>query len=296
MNHLFILNRLSWPIRLPIKWALFGISVLIVCFPYPNRLVAHIKHWRDPNLLIEPNAPVIQSFIEELRPQLNEQQTASETLNTIQNYVYARIPYAWDWLTWGVADYLPTLSEVVAAGHEDCDGRAVVAASLLRSFGHEASIVTDFTHVWVKTELGETMGPGSKKAVVATKKGLQVQKGALAQLPRSFSYGIAVFPWQRELIILVVAWLLMLRRGGGALCNTVAMALLLDGLVFLRIGGKDHTHLSYPVLALGLVNTLGGVFVLLVWARYNARAATALASKSKAEPRHRRAEQAARGL
>lgn len=271
MAKLFILNTLSWPVRLPIKWALFGLTLLAVLFPYPGRLLSHLRHWRDPNALIEPEAPAIQPLIDELRPQLNGQLSAKDTLKTIQDYVYKRIPYKWDWLTWGVADYLPTVDEVIEMGYEDCDGRAVVAASLLTHFGYHAEIVTDFTHVWVKTEHGETMGPGKKKAVIATDQGLEIQSGALAQLPRSLGYGIAVFPWQREFILICVAWLLMLRRYGGTFCSIVALVFLVAGWLFLRAGGEDHRN---PVLwqhLIGIVNMLAAVGMLFLWARHNAR-------------------------
>ena len=70
MDRLFIVNTLRWYLRLPLKWGIFGLTVLIVCFPYPNRLVDHIAHWRDPNALIEPHAPVIELLFQELRANL----------------------------------------------------------------------------------------------------------------------------------------------------------------------------------------------------------------------------------
>ena len=44
----------------------------------------------------------------------------------VEKFVYGHVPYAWDWDTWGVADYLPSVAEVRRMGREDCDGRAVV--------------------------------------------------------------------------------------------------------------------------------------------------------------------------
>ncbi|MHC4698574.1 MAG: transglutaminase-like domain-containing protein [Planctomycetota bacterium] len=284
MSRLFFLNRLNWPLRLPIKCALFALALLVVCFPYPDRLFSHIRHWRDPNALIEPGALALHPLIEELESKLNADLSAKDTLGAIQNYVYKKIPYEWDWKTWGNADYLPTVTEAVEMGREDCDGRAVVAASLLSHFGFDAEIVTDFAHVWVKTEHGETMGPGKKKAVIATDEGLKVQRDALAQLPRALAYSIAPFPLPRELILVFVAWLLMLRPHGGVYCNVVALVLLLAGLLFLRAGGKDHLN---PVLwqqFVGVANMLAALAALLVWARQNAGIAAQAATGGGSSP------------
>ena len=131
MNKLFVLNRLRWPLRIPVKWAIFAVVVLLVCFPYPHMLIRHVRHWRDPDALIAPDAQVLRPFVEELLPLLDNR-SPEEALEHVERYVYEKIPYEWDWNTWGVADYLPTVEEVMEKGVEDCDGRAVIAASLLR--------------------------------------------------------------------------------------------------------------------------------------------------------------------
>ncbi|MGB2987380.1 MAG: transglutaminase domain-containing protein [Phycisphaerae bacterium] len=271
MNRLLSLNRLRWYARLPIKWIVFGLTVLAVCFPYPHRLVRHVQHWRDPNALIEPDAPAIQPFVEELRHRLTDDLAPPEALKRVEQFVYEKVPYEWDWNTWGTADYLPTVTETIEMGKEDCDGRAVVAASLLRNFGFEAQLVTDFAHVWVMTDQGETMGPGKKKAVVATERGLRVNTDALGELPKALVHGVAVFPLLRELIILSVMWLLLLRRNGGAICSLVALALFLGGLFVLRVGGKGYYHPAFWMQWVGFGSLATGFVLLFVWASYNAR-------------------------
>jgi len=206
---LSVLSKLRWYLRLPIKWLLFGLTVLAVCFPYPARLASHLRHWRDPNALIDPDAAAIQPLLEELRPRLAGDLPPREVLSRVERFVYEKVPYEWDWKTWGTADYLPTVEEVFEAGKEDCDGRAVVAASILQNLGYKTELVTDFAHVWVKTDHGETMAPGRRKALTATDKGLRLDFKALTTLPRSLAYGIAVFPLVRELIVFFVLWLLL---------------------------------------------------------------------------------------
>ena len=273
MTIVWALNKLRWPWRIPLKWSLFGLTVLAVCFPYPTRLIRHVRHWRNPNAMVEPYAPALQPLLEELQPSLSAELPPEEILKRVEKFVYEKIEYEWDWVTWGTADYLPTVTEAIEKGREDCDGRAVVAASLLGRLGFQAELVTDFAHVWVKTEVGETMGPGGGKAVIATDEGLQIQPGALAQLPRAVGYGLACFPLIRELIIAVVLWLLLLRPNGGLFCNSTALILFVIGLMLFHASADDYRR---PVIWMQLVASAGilaGLTCLVIWARRNAERA-----------------------
>lgn len=263
MARLLILSRLRTPVRVPLKWAIFALVVLAVCFPHPGILARHIKHWRNPNALIEPDAPALQPLVAALRPKIGADLPPAEALKTVERFVLDRLPYAWDWETWGTADYMPTVSEALEMGREDCDGRAVVAASLLKNLGFEVRIVTDFAHVWVQTDQGDTMSPGKSKAVVGTDGGFEVRLAALAELPRAMAYGIAVFPFLRELMITLVLWYLLLRPGLGIVRILVLAGLLLGGLLALRAGGGDYRH---PVLWLQWLGIVGWLGVLVAWA------------------------------
>lgn len=239
MKPLNALNNLRALIRVPIKVVLLSIVVFGVCFPFPSRFVRHVRHWSDPNALIDPTAASLQPLLAELRPLIPQGAAPKDALRTIEAFVYKKVPYDWDWNTWGLADYLPTVDEVLSKGREDCDGRAVIAASLLAASGYEAEIVTDFSHVWVKTNYGELMGPGGKKAIVATPDGLKVSRGAFRQLPRALAYGISVFPRWREIIVLAAAFLLLV---GPRARWHLSFALLICaalGLLMLRRGGSD---------------------------------------------------------
>ena len=242
MAGVLILNKLRWYWRLPIKWLVFGLILLAVCFPYPSLLAKHVRHWRDPNALIEPDSEALRPLVAELRDRLVPNADPKQTLATVERFVREKVRYDWDWNTWGMADYLPTVGEVLAKGREDCDGRAVVAASLLRNLGFEAQIVTDFAHVWVKTDKGETMGPGKRQAVVATKDGLRVHPQALIDLTRGLAYGLAVFPLEREAILVVAAWFLMVGSFSPYRYRLMAIVGLFGGLMLLRSGGVDYRH------------------------------------------------------
>lgn len=271
MSKFFYLNTLRWKIRLPVKSALFGLAALVVCFPYPRLLIRHIQHWSDPSVLVDASDPALQPLIEELRPKITDDLTPKQVLATVQEYVRGKIEYDWDWNTWGMADYLPTVGEAIALGREDCDGQAVVAASLLSHLGYDAELVTDFAHVWVKTEVGETMGPGKRKAVIASKEGLIVTLQAIGQLPQALGLGIAVFPFPRELILVLVMWLLLLRRRGGAYCYVTALLLFVSGLYLLREGGRFYLRPEVWKQLSGLLLMIGGLSCCFVWAGRNAR-------------------------
>jgi uncharacterized membrane protein len=263
MAKLLILNALRAPVRVPLKWAIFALVALAVCFPHPSILSRHLKHWRNPNALIEPDAPALQPLVAALRPQVGPDLPPAEALKTVERFVHRRVPYAWDWETWGTADYMPTVTETLDMGREDCDGRAVVAASLLKELGFDARIVTDFAHVWVQTDKGDTMGPGKRKAIVSKDDGFEVRFAALAELPRAFAYGMAVFPLVRELIIAVVLWYLLIRPGHGAAKVVVVAGLLLGGLFALRAGGAAYGH---PVLWLQWLGLAAWLGMWIAWA------------------------------
>jgi hypothetical protein len=264
MSRILFFNKLRWYARLPLKWLVFAVATVAVCYPYPSLLAKHLRHWRDPNALIDPNAASLQPLALDLRTSLPPGLSAKKTLQHVEKFVYQRVPYEWDWNTWGMADYLPTVDEVLEKGKEDCDGRAVVAASLLAGLGFKSEIVTDFAHVWVKTDKGETMGPGRRKAVVATDRGLEVHWRGLIELPRAFAYGLAVFPGEREYTLLVLGWFLLLGTQTGLAQSIIGLRILLTGFSTLRFGGADYRNPALSLQWLGVSLLVAGILVLFL--------------------------------
>lgn len=198
-----------------------------------------MRRWQNPTALVNPDSAALAPLIDELRGRIPSDLPARKKLRLVEAYVYEKLPYAWDWDTWGVADYIPTVEEALEQGREDCDGRAVVAASILRAFGHKAEIVSDYAHVWVKTEAGETMSPGKRKSIVASDTGVEVHWRNLSDLFRATLFGWAVFPLHRELIVLLVLWLLLVAPGTSWRWRALIALLLADALLRLRAGGRD---------------------------------------------------------
>jgi hypothetical protein len=270
------LQNLPRYLRWPIKWAVVAVTVFLVCFPNPALFVRHVQHWRDPNAMIDPDLPELQPLVAQVKGVLDPDMQPRAALKAVEKFVYEQVPYQFDWVTWGAADYLPTLEEVLAVGFEDCDGQAVVAASLLCNLGYRAELVTDFAHVWVKTDKGETMSPGKRKSIVATEKGLWVDWQAVTRtLPRSLAYSVSPFPLLRELIILGVVWLTLVRPGVGRLLPLVCLLVMFSGLLCLRAGGADWRHPDISLQLLGGAQLVAGVVALAFLGRRAARAVAA---------------------
>lgn len=221
------------------------------------------------NALVDPDAKSIQPWLAELRPTLHDDLTPPQVLKRVEQFVYDKVPYDYDWNTWGVVDYLPTADEVVEMGREDCDGRAVVAASMLKNLGYKAELVTDYAHMWVKTDIGETMSPGKTKVVVATEKGLEIKLRGLLEIPKAWMFGVSIFPLLRELIVAIVLWLMLIKRGGGKLCNISTFAVFIGGLLILRAGGQNYYKPNYWLEGLGLTVMESTMVVLILWSRKN---------------------------
>ncbi len=231
-----------WFVRVPAKTAVFAVVVFFTLYPHPALLGRHVRHARSTQALTDPAGPaalaVREQFDRYARQHGLDLSDPAALRKAVEAFVYARVAYAWDWDTWGVADYLPSLAEVLEKGREDCDGRAVMAAALLRTFGTQARLVADPRHVWVRTPDGDLMNPLGPPAFQAGPEGVQIRWRALLN-PAPMAFGVAVFPWARELIILLTAWLLLLPPRMNRFAAALVLALLLDSLVLVRLAGAD---------------------------------------------------------
>ncbi len=237
---------------MPLKWAAFALVTFFVLFPYPRQLARNLSHLRNMQAMIEPQAPQLETLQHELEQRL--QKTAATqpsllknpnvVLRHVERLVLDEVHYEWDWNLWGSADYMPTVAEIFEKAketdgqlREDCDGRAVIAASLMKRLGYDATLVSDLSHVWVKTPEGEWMGPGGQKTVVATPEGNRIAwRTLLDNIPICISFGIRVFPFSREFIILAAAFLLSWHRRTPWRVAVVGLILLTQGLLFMRLG------------------------------------------------------------
>ncbi len=264
------LNDAPWFARVPIKTGLFLAVLFLVLFPNPRLFVRQIGRLADLDALIDPDEPRLAALHEQFAARVPPDLPNRALHQRVEQFVYETIPYDWDWNVWGSVDYTPTVAEVFDAGREDCDGRAVLAASLLRRMGREAALATDLRHVWVTVGKDELMGPGGEKTAVSTPTGTKVNWRTLRNIPRSLSFGVAVFPLGREMIVLATLALLCWHPGMSWRWGTLGVLALVVGLALLRKGiilapGLRGFQEREWASALGLlVATMGAVWLLAV--------------------------------
>lgn len=270
---------LAWYWRIPLKWLIFAVVTFFVLFPSPAQLARHIAHLRDMQRMIAPDEPQLADLEAQVRERLTttapaDRDSPRAVQRTVERIVLEQVEYAWDWDQWGSADYMPTVAEMfdraAEDGHlrEDCDGRAVMAASLMKRLGYEPTLVTDLRHVWVVTPQGAWMGPGGETTMASGDEGNEIAWGTLlSNIPTSLSFGVAVFPFARELIILVTAYLLLLHRRMSRPAAAIGFILLVQGLLFMRLGffapaAVAREASSWPAWV-GLMHIVGGFAVLI---------------------------------
>lgn len=256
-------------LRAPVKVFLFLALVILTLYPKVWLIPTWLGRERDLNSVLDPANPALAPLEAEARAALPESATSKQLLDTVENVVYRHVPYAWDWDVWGVVDYLPTVTEVFQMGREDCDGRAVVAASLLRRMGHEAWIVSDILHMWVETPQGETMSPtGGEKTLVGEPGGTKphINWGIIDNLVRGNAYGIAVFPMGRELLLIAGLAFLRLHPRSNGWRSFSGLLLMLLALAIARGVGQQaalqHARAS-TVMFIGalLLFAAGGILI-----------------------------------
>lgn len=199
------LARLPLVWRLLVKWAVLGVVTLFALFPHPVLLARHVQHVRNIEALIQPDLPEIAAINREIDARLNPVVTRKDEFRAVERHVSEHIRYEYDWFNWGNLDYWPTAAEVLERKREDCDGQAVLAASLLRARGFKtAHIVANLQHVWVAVDGEELMGPQKDKNL------RRVGGRTVLTLPQwrtvlASSAMICKFPALRSLLILAAA-------------------------------------------------------------------------------------------
>lgn len=264
-------------VRWPVKLGLFALVLAGVLYPRFWLVPRWLGRLADMNAVLEPAHPGLEGLAAEARDQAGPAAPLAELAQSVERAVRARVPYAYDWETWGVMDYLPTVGEVLALGREDCDGQAVIAASLLRRLGYEAWMVGDIKHTWVAVRDPaapeavpvELMSPGrGAKALIGTETGTRpvLSLDALASAGRALPFGVAVFPLGREVIVLVALCALTMQPRSSRARRAAGCGLLAAALALLRLAGASAAGLAErPVLVwLGVAAAVAGWLLLAV--------------------------------
>lgn len=77
----------------------------------------------------------------------------------IEQNVLKLIPYSYDWNTYGMPWYCPSVPQVLEKSKGDCKARALVLASILQAKGIPNRIVWSLDHVWVDYPGKQNTGP-----------------------------------------------------------------------------------------------------------------------------------------
>jgi TM2 domain-containing membrane protein YozV len=110
--------------------------ILLVLYPNPWRLATGLKRILNPHTDPAAVASIAQAMPSD--PAL------------IEKEVNRLVPYSYDWHTYGMPWYCPSVREVLQKGKGDCKAQALVFASILQAKGIPNRIRWSFQHVWVE--------------------------------------------------------------------------------------------------------------------------------------------------
>lgn len=88
-------------------------------------------------------------------------------VNMIEIFTYLQIKHKPDIMQYLTVDHLPTVSEVIQSGVDDCDGRAILAANLLHYRDYDVWVLAHPLHYWVEVilEKGTTLSILDKNGI-----------------------------------------------------------------------------------------------------------------------------------
>jgi len=244
----------------------FVLTMFLVFYPDPRVFYRHISHIQQADRLPNPDDPTVLVLSDRLDGVMARQGGDENLLTAVEELVYEEIEYAWDWDVWGAVDYLPSVDEVIEEGREDCDGRAVVAAAILRARGIDAQLVGDLRHVWVRTPLGDTMTPLGAPVYRVSEEKVEIDWHRLLD-PGPMAFGVSVFPLVRESIILLVAWILVLPSRIRWPTALVGLGLMIAGLFVVRFAGREPLDPKRWLIVLSLLFVLSGLVIAAVLGR-----------------------------
>jgi hypothetical protein len=114
------------------------LCILVVLYPNPLNLIVSLQRAFNPN--IDPVS------VESLSRELPSDPAA------IEDAILQQIPYSYDWESYGMPWYVPTVEEVLERGEGDCKARTLVLASLFEAKGIPYRISWSPIHMWVEYE------------------------------------------------------------------------------------------------------------------------------------------------
>lgn len=166
--------------------------------------------------LLDPRNPDIIAFNDDFEVFLQESEKTVETrdqfssleeyeVNMLEIFIYLRVKHKSDLMQHLTVDHLPTIDEVLRSGMDDCDGRAILAATLLLYRGYNAWVLAHPLHYWVEV----IQGNGSHLRILE-KKSFDTWYLRFNDRETVFNYvhmiGFIIYEW--VLVILMIGFLL----------------------------------------------------------------------------------------
>ncbi len=241
----FGLAALPFLQRFVLKFFFLAAVLFGVLFPHPEMFVAQLDHVRNSDRLIQTNFVGIAEINRQIDAALAPRPTRQQEFKAVEKFVLGHIRYQYDWDLWGNVDYWPNAQQVWAIKREDCDGRAILAASILRSRGYpEAQLVGNLSHVWVAVGPDELMGPQKEKNFQA-----HGRLGVVWPSKRMWLDGFAFFsrfPVERSLILFFATLLVALHPCSSRTRFFTATTIGLAGFVCLYQWGDLRMRNEIP--------------------------------------------------
>jgi hypothetical protein len=139
-----------------LKASIFCAITVVVLNPNLKRAFLQVEHLVAPEALIQTNFVALPYITAQLDRFVASDHGRHSEARLVARFVLKKIRYVSDYENWGNLDYWPTPAETWAKGQEDCDGRAILAASLLRARGfHSAALVVGLDHMWITVDENE---------------------------------------------------------------------------------------------------------------------------------------------
>ncbi len=112
---------------------------LLVLYPSPSLLVQSLYRLHNPPL----DRVLVADFAAEL---------LDYPPDSIKERVYSQLPYSYDWHTYSMPWYFPTLEEALEQGRGDCKARYLFFASILEELEIPYQKNVSLHHIWVGYE------------------------------------------------------------------------------------------------------------------------------------------------
>jgi predicted transglutaminase-like cysteine proteinase len=241
--------------RWVLKGLVFAALTLIVLNPNLKRAWLQIQHTLHPEGLIQTRFPSLPVVNEQLDRFVAADHARRSEARLVARFVLQNIKYVTDYANWGNLEYWPTPQEVWDKRQEDCDGRAILTARLLRARGFSsAHLVVGLDHMWICVDENEK-APATPPHYIALLNpdpnfsldlGDEAQPGDLARILRALLHPTALKETGTHLFADIPA----LRK-----------AILIVALVFLCL----HPHRPSTVLLALSALGLAAVALLMHW-------------------------------